>query len=89
MTLSSNDIDLIKRLNSHPKLKARMESILDLTENSEGNVIKADEAERQTIETMRQLGNEVLQDWGNRRSSASDAELRAQEKGIEGNGKKK
>ena len=89
MTLSSDDINFGERLNKHPKLKERMKSILDLTENTQGDVIKADEAERKTIETVRQLGNDILQDWGNRRSIVCEEQLREEETGIEGNGKKK
>ena len=86
--LSSDDITFTERLNRHPELKIRMKSILDLTENTQGDVIKADDAERQTIEAVRQLGNDILQDWGNSRSAASEAQLRKETTGIEGNGKK-
>ena len=87
--LSSDDITFTERLNRHPELKIRMKSILDLTENTQGDVIKADDAERQTIDAVRQLGNDILQEWGNGRSAASEAQLRKEEIGIEGNGKKK
>lgn len=87
--LSSDDMSFTERLNRHPELKARMKSILDLTENTQGDVIKADDAEKQTIKAVRQLGNDILQDWGNHRSASSEAQLRKEETGIEGNGKKK
>jgi len=87
--LSSDDITFTERLNRHPELKVRMKSILDLTENTQGDMIKADDAERQTIDAVRQLGNDILQDWGNGRSAASEAQLRKETIGIEGNGKKK
>lgn len=81
--------NFIKRLEKHPRLKSRFKSILDLAENTTGNVIKADEAERQAIEEVRKLGNEVLYDWATNRVEASANELKDSEKDIKGNGKKK
>jgi len=89
MTLSVTDIEFCNRLNKHPALKRRMESILDLTENTKEDVIKADDAERRTIESVRQLGNEILHDWANRRIKSSTCKLKTEEKSIVGNGKKK
>ena len=80
--------NFLNRLNQHPELKVRFNSILDLAENKNGDVIKADEAERQTIDAVRQLGNEVLHDWANGRINQSTEELKSEQKSIEGNGKK-
>lgn len=87
--ISKSDIDFFERLNRHPALKQRMKLILDLTENTEGDLIKADDAERRTIESVRQLGSEIMHDWANRQVDSSTDQLRTKEKGIEGNGKKK
>lgn len=35
-----------ERLERHPEVKARVEGLLNLLENSEGDVTRADEAER-------------------------------------------
>jgi hypothetical protein len=51
------------RLNAHPHLKARIEELLGIVENAEGDVQKADEAERRVIEELRHLGHELLTDW--------------------------
>jgi hypothetical protein len=40
---------------------------LDIAENTSGDVIKADDAEEQTIEALRQLGNDVLHHWTHKR----------------------
>jgi hypothetical protein len=88
MKQSTQD-NFIKRLESHPTLKSRFESILDIAENSSGDVIKADEAERRMIEEVRKLGNEVLHDWALLRVEASANELKNEEKNVKGNGKKK
>lgn len=51
------------RLNRHPQLKKRLSSIIDIADNPEPGM-SADEAERRAIEQLRQLGQEVLQQWG-------------------------
>jgi len=85
----SSQNNFIERLETHPSLKSRFESILDIAENTNGDVIKADEAERRTIEEVRKLGNEVLHDWATQRVEVSANELKDEEKNVKGNGKKK
>lgn len=56
--------DLESRLDAFPALKERVKNILNIAENSLGDGIAlADDAERQVIQELRQLGNEVLQGW--------------------------
>ena len=62
---------------------------LDVAENTQGDLISADEAERRAIEQVRQLGNELLHDWAKQRVISSANELKEKEKNIVGNGKKK
>jgi hypothetical protein len=62
-----------ERLDRHPALKLRMERILDVVENAAGDVRRADDAERQAIEELRQMGLEVMQGWGQK--TANDAAL--------------
>ena len=45
-------------------------------------------AERQAIEEVRNLGNEILEDWARRRVESSANELKTEEKNLKGNGKK-
>lgn len=85
----STQNNFVERLKAHSALRSRFESILDLAENTSGDVITANEAERQAIEEVRQLGNEVLQDWATQRVEASANELKDKEKNVKGNGKKK
>lgn len=54
---------LLERLNAHPVLRARVESLLGAVENAGGDLDKADAAERRMIEELRQLGNEALTAW--------------------------
>jgi hypothetical protein len=41
-----------------------MERMLDVVENASGDLRRADDAERRAIEELRQMGLEVMQDWG-------------------------
>jgi hypothetical protein len=52
-----------EKFNRHPVLKARMESLLEVVENTNGDLVKAAEVEQRVIEELRQMGNEVLTDW--------------------------
>jgi len=54
---------LEERLEAHPILRKKFESLLDVVENASGSIEKANEAERQVIETLKQLGQEALESW--------------------------
>ena len=53
----------INRLNHHPKLRERMESLLHVVENTAGDNTKADDAERHVIEELRMMGSDALHCW--------------------------
>ena len=57
-TLDEQDIVLLQRLKRHPLLRARVESLLGVVEDAEGDLEKADAAERRVIEELRQMGND-------------------------------
>lgn len=82
-----SDAELIDRLNAHPHLRRRMESILSAVENEAGDLQLADAAELRVIEEMRHLGRETLTAWAQRQLSKTSASLEAQ-RGIGRNGKK-
>lgn len=67
------------RLNRHPELKAKIESLVSVVENAEGNLIKANEAEQRVIEEIRQLGQSALQSW------ATQQNQKQQDQFIQGN----
>lgn len=80
--------DFTARLNQHPALKAWVSPILDLAENTSGDVIKADDAEKKTIEALHQLSNDVLHEWAHKRITQSSEKLRNEQPSIKSNGKK-
>jgi len=77
------------RLDQHPRLKARFEAILEVAENTQGDLISANEAEQRAIEQVRQLGNELRHDWAAQRITAAAKELKEQNATVVGNGQKK
>lgn len=86
---SRTENTLATRLEKHPALKARFEAILDLAENTHGDLISADEAEQRAIEQVRRLGNEILHDWAEQRVIAAADELKEKNPAVVGNGQKK
>jgi hypothetical protein len=77
-----------ERLNSHPVLKDRFESLLDIVEDTAGNYDKADEAELKIIEELRRTGNILMNEWAERKESAGAGELRKSCRDMTGHGKK-
>lgn len=66
MSAIDRDQVLCERLNRHPLLRARVESLLEVVENAAGECEKADVVERQVIKELRQMGNEALTAWAER-----------------------
>jgi hypothetical protein len=69
--MSKQNMSLEERLAVYPKLKEHVLGLLDVVESG---IDLADEAEERTIEGVRELGHEVLEEWAHRREKAhSDA----------------
>ena len=51
---------LEERLNAYPELKAQLLALLELAES---DITSADEVEERTVEPIRSLGRQVIQDW--------------------------
>jgi len=85
---SSNEKQgLEERLTQYPELRAKIDAMLDIMENSGGDVEKAAGAERRIIEEMRQMGNEVLHGWARRQQQKKEEEFNAKA-GVNRKGKK-
>lgn len=66
--------DLVKQLDKHPQLKARIKAMLNVVENAEGDVVKADEAEQRFIEELRLMGLDAMQAWAERKQNKVETE---------------
>jgi hypothetical protein len=84
----SPDQNLIDRLNQHPKLRERMESLLNVVENVAGDCTRANDAERYVIEELRKMGNDALHCWGDKAMITSTEQLKEQQTKLQGHGKK-
>lgn len=86
---SNNDQLFLTRLNQHPQLRERMETLLNVVDNVAGDCTKADAAEQCVIEALRTMGNEALQWWAEQAAQKATATVRHQQPALQGNGKKK
>ena len=75
VTSPTESESLEERLNRHPELKAKIETLLSVVENAKGNLVKANEAEQRVIEEIRQLGQTALQAWATRQNQAQQDEF--------------
>ena len=69
------NLSLEERLAAHPLLKER---VLELLEIAESDIALADEAEERTIEEVRGLGKEVLNEWARRQEQTQAHALNAE-----------
>lgn len=66
---------LEERLERHPELKARIEALLSVVENAEGDLVKANEAEQRVVEEIQQLGQTALQGWASRQNQVQSGDF--------------
>jgi hypothetical protein len=69
------EAQFLERLRGHPELRARFESILELTHNADGPVKTADAVEEQLIQELRQLGQTSMNQWATQAEQRVSAEL--------------
>jgi len=65
---------LVERLQCYPMLRVRIEALLEVVENASGDVVKADEAEERVVQEIRQMGQEALQAWAERKQRRLEAD---------------
>ena len=61
-------IRLAQRLYQHPHLQVKVEELLAVVENAEGDLTSVHAAEQRVIEEIRQLGQAALQGWASRQN---------------------
>ena len=69
--------NLEARLDKYPGLRAKVEGMLAIVENAGGDVEKAAVAEQRVIDAIRELGQDVLQQWAHRQQDAQAAACQA------------
>jgi len=63
MLTTERDRVLLERLNRHPRMRVRVESLLAVVEDAAGDCERADAAERRMIDELRRMGHEALTAW--------------------------
>jgi len=79
---------LQERLEEHPELKNHVEALLDIAEDINGTIRKADDAEIKVVENMRKLGHSLLSAWATHQEDRSSNELKQSNHEAIGHGKK-
>ena len=67
---------LIKLLDRNPHIKARLEVLLNVTENVSGEFKRADDAEDAIAEGVRKMGQDLLQNWAAKQNVEKECEAR-------------
>lgn len=66
-----SDEELLAKLKQHPALKKRMEELLYIVENPAGETDLGDVAEERIVDSLKDLGNELFQEWIEVRSKST------------------
>ena len=87
----NNKISLENRLKRHPLLHQRIEALIGIVEDSEGDLDKANAAEERVIQELQQMGKEALQGWAKEKELQKTKEYKKsnQQDKIKNKGKKK
>jgi len=86
---SATEKQFLQALRQQPELRARFQSILDLTRNADGPVQTADAVEGQLIEALRQLGHASMNQWAAQAEQRVSTELQHQEAPVRRRKKKR
>ncbi len=62
-----------EHLDTHPELKAQLLTMLKLAES---DIERADEVEELTVESVRSLGRQVIQDWAEQQEQRKSKSVR-------------
>jgi hypothetical protein len=74
---SANSSEFLQRLQRHPELQAKFDALLDVVENASGDATKADEAEQRVFEELRQMGQQAIQAWAERKQQRIETDCAA------------
>jgi len=87
--LTVQETQLIERLRQHPKMLARVQSILDLAHAADGPLKSADEVEELLIQELRQLGRSTMNQWATQAEVRVGEELKSQDATVRRRKKKR
>jgi hypothetical protein len=71
-----SDEVLLQRLRRQPAIRGRLVALLDVAEDSAGDLRLADDAEARVTQEIRRMGQELMQAWADDQVRAREQELR-------------
>jgi hypothetical protein len=71
-----SDQEITQKLNAHPQIRQRIESLLAVIEAEGGSLKRADDAEERLIEQLRRMGQEAMQAWATGQVHQTEQEVR-------------
>ena len=86
---SATEKQFLETLRQYPELRARFQSILELTRNADGAVQTADAVEGQLMEVLRQLGHESMNQWAAQAEQRVSTELQQRDATVRSRKKKR
>ena len=87
--LTALERQLIERLRQHPPRLARVQSIVDLADATDGPLQSADAVEALLIWSLRQLGSTTMNQWATQAEGRVGAELQRQDASVRRRKKKR
>jgi hypothetical protein len=75
-------VEIVARLEKHPHLLDRIDALLNIAENTSGELDLADDAEEQLIIEVQKIGKEALQTWAIEQEAKKTQEARASSKSV-------
>lgn len=86
-SISDRDQALLALLKAHPTLRQRVEELMQIVEDPEGTIEKADVAEQRIIDEVRKLGHAALSGWAEGQNQRIEERMK-EETGVRSAGKK-
>lgn len=73
--MEEKSIELVERLSRYPELKNRVEQLLNVVENTKGDLELADDAEQRVVDELRGMGGELLQGWAENQALSKESAI--------------
>ena len=70
---------LDSRLDAYPELKAKIECLVSVVENTDGTLTNAHEAEQEVINEIQKLGQAALQGWAKQENQRQEQRFTSEE----------
>lgn len=80
--LSAEEMHLLEQLRAHPRIRERVQKILEIAAQAQGPLKTADQVEELLVQEMRQLGNATMTEWAVQAQERVSEELKHQDPSV-------